>query len=155
MYWSLRYNPNPASRVYDHGFDRDVNTILSIVFVLDDTKLVVDWITRFCILGGMTERNNTNKVVVSQSKSPDNERNTNERRCTMKVTLKMIEQADKEAGGANIVVMLSVRKFVFDETNSIADRAAALRLICKYMPRKQGDMTDAQFVNSFLNGEPF
>lgn len=73
----------------------------------------------------------------------------------MKVTLQMIEQADREAGGANMIVMMSVRKFVFDESNSIADRAAALRLICKYMPRKQGDMTDQQFVDSFLRGDAY
>lgn len=73
----------------------------------------------------------------------------------MKVTLQMLQQANREAAGPHPVVFAAVRKFVFDKSNSIADRAAALRMICEYMPRKQGDLTDEQFVNSFINNVPF
>lgn len=73
----------------------------------------------------------------------------------MKITLQLLQQANEEAKGPNPVVFASVRKFVFDESNSIADRAAALRMICEYMPRKQGGLTDEQFVNSFINNVPF
>lgn len=71
----------------------------------------------------------------------------------MNITLNDIKNADK--GEMSIELMGSVGIFAKDPNNSIAERAEALRIACKYMPRKQGDLTDEQFVNSFVRGDAY
>ena len=72
-----------------------------------------------------------------------------------KMTLKLIQDVDKEQKCLTTELGAAVALFARDDSNSIADRAAALRIACQYMPRKQGDLTDEQFVNSFLRGDTY
>lgn len=70
-----------------------------------------------------------------------------------RITLADIKAADK--GEMSVALMGKVGIFAKDPNNSVAERAEALRIACQYMPRKQGDMTDEQFVNSFVTGQAY
>lgn len=72
-----------------------------------------------------------------------------------KITLNMIKELDNVQKSLSFELTAAVGMYAGNSDNSIEDRAAALRIVCQYMPRKQGKMTDEEFVNSFLNGEEY
>lgn len=69
------------------------------------------------------------------------------------ITLQLIKDVDSEQKTLSTELGAAIAFFARDANNSFADRAEALRIACKYMPRKQGSLTDEQFVNSFLRGD--
>jgi len=72
-----------------------------------------------------------------------------------KITLNLIKELDNIQKGLTFELTTAVGMFAVDPNNSIEDRAAALRIVCQYMPRKQGKMTDEEFVNSYINGDEY
>lgn len=73
----------------------------------------------------------------------------------MQLTLDMIKALDAADKELTFELAIACDMYAKNTSNSIADRAAALRIICQYMPRKQGGMTDEQFVNSFVRGDAY
>lgn len=72
-----------------------------------------------------------------------------------KITLNLIKELDNVQKCLSLELTAAVGMYVHNSDNSIEDRATALRIVCQYMPRKQGKMTDEEFVNSFLRGEEY
>lgn len=72
-----------------------------------------------------------------------------------KITLDLIKAVDKEQKSLSHELAAAVGMFARDEKNSVSERAEALRIACQYMPRKQGSLTDEQFVKSFVNNEMY
>lgn len=70
-------------------------------------------------------------------------------------TLEQIKAIDERDKGLTFELTSACGLFAQDNRNSYADRAAALRIVCQYMPRKQGDLSDKEFVNSFLRGDEY
>lgn len=73
----------------------------------------------------------------------------------MNITLDAIKALDKEDKCLSVELTAAVGMYAMDNRHSYADRAEALRIVCQYMPRKQGDLTDKQFVKSFERGDEF
>ena len=73
----------------------------------------------------------------------------------MNITLEQIKALDAEDKSLTFELTAAVGLYVKDNRNSFTDRAEALRVVCQYMPRKQGDLSDKEFVNTFLRGEEF